>query len=184
MATNNAVNTTLSGQTGTGNFVGATSPTLITPILGVAAATSVNFGGTALSTYIKNGAWTPVVTFVTPGDLSVSYSTQTGVYSQIGNICNVHFQLVFTPTYTTASGNLTITGAPVTAVNNILGAAASSLVTFAAGKTAIAATMIGGASTISIYQYGSGLAINFLSTTNLATGVQYLIYGTIPVLTS
>jgi hypothetical protein len=34
MATNNAVNTSLSGQTGTGKFVGDTSPTLITPLLG------------------------------------------------------------------------------------------------------------------------------------------------------
>lgn len=34
MATNNAVNTTLAGQTGTGSFVGSTSPTLTTPILG------------------------------------------------------------------------------------------------------------------------------------------------------
>lgn len=34
MATNNAVNTSLSGQTGTGNFVGATSPSLVTPALG------------------------------------------------------------------------------------------------------------------------------------------------------
>lgn len=34
MATNNAVNTSLSGQTGTGSFVGSTSPTLTTPNLG------------------------------------------------------------------------------------------------------------------------------------------------------
>lgn len=34
MATNNAVNTSLSGQTGTGNFVGSTSPTFVTPALG------------------------------------------------------------------------------------------------------------------------------------------------------
>lgn len=38
MATNNAVNTSLSGQTGTGNFVGATSPTLVTPALGTPSA--------------------------------------------------------------------------------------------------------------------------------------------------
>ncbi len=31
MATNNAVNTSLSGQTGTGNFVGSNSAALITP---------------------------------------------------------------------------------------------------------------------------------------------------------
>ncbi len=34
MATNNAVNTTLSGQSGTGSFAGTTSPTFVTPALG------------------------------------------------------------------------------------------------------------------------------------------------------
>lgn len=34
MATNNAVNTPLAGNSGTGKFVGDTSPTLVTPILG------------------------------------------------------------------------------------------------------------------------------------------------------
>jgi hypothetical protein len=47
MATNNAVNTSLSGQTGTGNFVGANTPTLITPVLGVATGTSINFGSSS-----------------------------------------------------------------------------------------------------------------------------------------
>ena len=34
MTTQNSVNTTLAGQTGTGKFVGDTSPTFVTPILG------------------------------------------------------------------------------------------------------------------------------------------------------
>ncbi len=42
MATLNAVNTSLSGQTGTGSFAGSTSPSFTTPILGEAAATSIN----------------------------------------------------------------------------------------------------------------------------------------------
>jgi hypothetical protein len=46
MTTNNAVNSPLSGTTGTGNFVGATSPTLITPTIGAATATSVTFSPT------------------------------------------------------------------------------------------------------------------------------------------
>lgn len=45
MATNDAVNVGLSGVTGSGNFVGATSPTLVTPTLGVATATSLEFSG-------------------------------------------------------------------------------------------------------------------------------------------
>ena len=42
MATINIIGNALSGTTGTGNFVGATSPTLVTPTLGVATATSIN----------------------------------------------------------------------------------------------------------------------------------------------
>lgn len=38
MATNNAVNVGLSGSTGSGNFVGATSPVLVTPNLGTPTA--------------------------------------------------------------------------------------------------------------------------------------------------
>lgn len=47
MATNNALNNGLSGTTGTGNFVGSTSPALITPTLGAASATSVTFSSTS-----------------------------------------------------------------------------------------------------------------------------------------
>ena len=46
MTTNNAVNVGLSGATGTGNFVGSTSATLVTPTLGAATATSVGFSPT------------------------------------------------------------------------------------------------------------------------------------------
>ena len=46
MSTNNAVGVGLSGATGTGNFVGSTSPTLTTPTIGAATATSVAFSPT------------------------------------------------------------------------------------------------------------------------------------------
>ena len=44
MTTINSVGNGLSGATGSGNFVGANSPTLITPILGQAAATNISMG--------------------------------------------------------------------------------------------------------------------------------------------
>lgn len=47
MATNNSVNVGLAGATGTVNFVGSTSPTLVTPILGAASATSLSFSTTS-----------------------------------------------------------------------------------------------------------------------------------------
>lgn len=46
MTTQNIVNVGLSGITGTGTFVGSTSPTLITPTLGAATATSITFSPT------------------------------------------------------------------------------------------------------------------------------------------
>lgn len=59
MATNNAVNSPLSGTTGTGNFVGSTSPTLTTPNIGTPSAGTltnctglpVAGGGTGNSTF-------------------------------------------------------------------------------------------------------------------------------------
>lgn len=54
MATNNAVNTSLSGQTGSGNFVGATSPILVTPAIGTpASGTLTNCTGLPLSTGVS-----------------------------------------------------------------------------------------------------------------------------------
>ena len=44
MATNNAINSGLSGSTGTGAVVGSNSPALVTPAIGVATATSLNIG--------------------------------------------------------------------------------------------------------------------------------------------
>lgn len=50
MATNNAVNTTLSGQSGTVSFAGTTSPTFTTPILGTpSAGTLTNCTGLPLT---------------------------------------------------------------------------------------------------------------------------------------
>jgi hypothetical protein len=58
MATMNSVNTTLSSQTGTISFVGSTSPTLVTPILGAASATSLSFSSTTekIGTTTNNNA--------------------------------------------------------------------------------------------------------------------------------
>jgi hypothetical protein len=66
----------------------------------------------------EEGAWTPVLTFVTPGDVSVTYSTQVGRYTKIGNQVTVVCAITTSAfTHTTASGNLNITGLPFAAAN-------------------------------------------------------------------
>lgn len=78
------------------------------PSLGVTTTPSAPF--------VSAGSWTPAITFTTPGDLSVAYTTRYGRYIRQGNLiflrCNL---LTSTFTHTTASGSLLITGLPVTA---------------------------------------------------------------------
>jgi len=64
-----------------------TSPTMITPILGAAQATSITLGsGTALSDYVQ-GTWVPILTLVGgAGNTVPVYTTNTGIYTRIGNI--------------------------------------------------------------------------------------------------
>jgi hypothetical protein len=53
MATNNAVNVGLSGTTGSGSFVGSTSPTLTTPNIGSATATSLTVTNGTSNTFLN-----------------------------------------------------------------------------------------------------------------------------------
>jgi hypothetical protein len=92
-----------------------TSPVMTTPTLGVATATSINFGGTTpLSTYESAGTFTPTITFATPGNLSVAYTVQNGTYTRIGNKVFYTVHVAGTVTYTTASGNIRFAGLPFT----------------------------------------------------------------------
>jgi hypothetical protein len=75
----------VTGETGSGALVFATSPTLITPTLGVASATSINFGGGALANYIPWTSYTPTVTSSVGGDTIPVYTTNSALYSRIGD---------------------------------------------------------------------------------------------------
>ncbi len=77
--------TAVTDETGTGSLVFATSPTLVTPTLGVASATSINFGGGALGNYIPWTSYTPTVTSSVGGDTIPVYTTNSGLYTRIGD---------------------------------------------------------------------------------------------------
>ena len=139
MATNNAVNTSLAGQTGTGKFVGDTSPTLVTPALGTPTSgtlssctglplttgvtgvlpstnggTGVNNGSSTITlggSLTTSGAFTS--TFTMTGNTSVTYPTS-GTLATTSQIPSV------TPAALTSTSdtNVTITlgGTPATAL--------------------------------------------------------------------
>jgi hypothetical protein len=173
MATNNAVNTTLSGQSGTGSFAGTTSATFVTPSLDVASATSINFGGSTLSNYVSNASFTPTFTLTTPGDLSVSYSSQVGIYTRIGSLLFYSLHLVCTPTYTTGSGGVRIGGLPLTVGGSVNGyhvVQFNNGVTYPAGRTSPATSpLVGGTLSLLVVQ-GSALSAAGLATANTPSG--------------
>ena len=163
--------------TGTGAPVLATSPTLVTPTLGVASATSINFGGSPLSTYTAKTAFTPTFSFATPGDLSVSYATQAGSYLFIGNMCFVSYVLVCTPTFTTASGAAQFLGLPATSATSCaLGVSAkSSNITFPASCTQISAFVTSPNNFFSLVSFGTSTGTTTLTTANFTSGAAFTI---------
>lgn len=168
MATINAVGNGLSGATGTGNFVGSTSPTLVTPDLGTPASgvltnctglpvgTGISGLGTGVATALAQNvigsggiplamalnSFTPTFTFGTPGDLSVVYAQQVGFYVPMGPIVFYRATLTCTPTFTTSSGNALIAGLPITATSTTSTAIYSSCYFFGTGTTLPAGTSV------------------------------------------
>jgi hypothetical protein len=86
------------------------SPSFTTPTLGAATGTSINFGGTTLSTYIE-GTCTLSLKF---GGLSVglTYAVQLCKYTQIGNLVHVDAHLALSAKGS-STGTATVTGLPV-----------------------------------------------------------------------
>lgn len=155
---------------------------------GVATALGQNVIGTgAIALANVSTTWTPTLTFVTPGNLSVSYATQQGYYSQIGNLVVCSFKLICTPTYTTASGNLKISGLPVASNVNMDFQAGSVYVSssnaFPTGTTSLACATGNASSFMVIVASGTAGSSTTFTTTHAATAVQILIQGTISYLT-
>lgn len=116
MAINNSLNSNLANCSGLpvpGGLNASGTPSSSTFLRGDGA------WGTAAS--ITSGSFTPTATFLNPGDLSVSYAVQQGIYYRIGDMVFIQIQIQFTPTYTTASGLFRITSLPFT-VTSLAGA--------------------------------------------------------------
>lgn len=151
----------ISDETGTDKLVYNTSPTLVTPTLGAASATSINLTGgqiafpatqapsadaNTLDDY-EEGTWTMGVSFG-GGTTGITYSYNTGYYTRIGNIVIISGLCVLT-SKGTSTGDAVITGLPSTVVNNAAGYAPVTLsfcnITFAnqfEGEAVINTTVI------------------------------------------
>lgn len=98
----------LTDETGTGAAVFANTPTLVTPVVGAATATSINFGGSTLGTYTESTS----VPTVGAASGTITTASATCNYTRIGNRILIQVKIVIT-TNGTGAGYVTAT-LPVT----------------------------------------------------------------------
>ena len=97
--------------------VGGATPATSGSGISFPATASASSDANTLDDY-EEGTWTPVLTFATPGTVSVGYQAREGFYTKIGRF--VHFSCFIQLnafTKGTASGNLRVSGLPFTAQN-------------------------------------------------------------------
>jgi hypothetical protein len=124
--------------------------------------------------WYEEGTVVPVITFATPGDLSVTYATQYGRFTRIGNLVNVSINVLTSAfTYSTANGELRITGLPYTTLN--VGGAISASSVLYSGVTdhlrpVLSAFVPPNTNYVAFRLSGSGVATAIPSPTNLPSG--------------
>jgi len=149
----------------------------------ILTADSAQAIGIKWSDPVSTGNWTPVLTFATPGNLSVTYSVQTGSWLKIGKILVASFQIATSAfTYTTASGALNITGLPNASASpaNILmfGGSQWGGIT-KAGYTDLNWRITSGASLLLLVASGSGNAATTVLASDMPSGGTPALLGTI-----
>jgi len=160
---------------GSGGMALTTSPTFVTPTLGAASATSINFGGTSLANYLE-GSITP--TIVSSGGGSVTYSFQGGAYTRIGNRVIFNFQMGLA-TNSLSAGTITLAGLPTNCVGNV--AVSIWCVTLnVAAITQIMGYVVNGTTTIALSKYAAGSTTS-LADTDLAATTTFIVSGSYPV---
>ena len=130
---------------------------------------------------IARGSWTPVLTFATPGNLSVSYTTQVGDYTIIDREVFGSFRIVTSGfTHTTASGNLQVTGFPVTPSSDT-GFVWDGALTWGgitkAGYTQVCCAFAAGSATLLFTASGSGVAPSNIAAADMPTAGSVVLRG-------
>lgn len=119
--------------------------------------------------------FTPAVTFATPGDVSVAYTTQTGRYTQVGPLVCFFVNLAFTATYTTATGNFEVTMGTLPAPS--ISGLAFQLNTLGAitwpGATDTQINVIATTTLFLLRGFKSGAGSSNFTQTNVVSGVAY-----------
>lgn len=134
----------------------------------------------------EEGAWTPTLTFATPGNLSVAYAANSriGVYTKVGRTVFLSFIITTsTFTHTTASGACRITGLPFTSANvtnqNAYGGCTWQGITKANYSDVVPAVFANNA-IVNFTISGSGQNATNLTAADMPTGGTVVLNGNVP----
>lgn len=158
-----ATGTVLTGVTGADPAFSAT-PTV----------TSINFGGSSLSSYVTETSWTPGISFG-GSSTGITYSTQTGLYERIGNVVFYYFSITLS-SKGAQTGTAAITGLPITTSATYLnpGTVYTNNITLTGTAILVINTS---ATTISIYAMSNGTATGPLTNTAFSNTTQLIGSG-------
>lgn len=131
----------------------------------------------------EEGTWTPAITFATPGDLSVTYSTQSGTYEKIGRLVVVRFVITTSAfTHTTAANGFQITGLPFARQNLNPNFDGTALCSFR-GITSATFTQFGiasagaGTTNLGVVKSGSGVTTTSVVVADVPSGGTVSLVG-------
>jgi hypothetical protein len=109
---------------------------------------------------IRAGTWTPTIAAVTPGDLTIVYSFQSGRWFRIGNFVYAQCDVVTsTFTHTTASGQMSVNSLPYNANDDYAGPLDFQGINKTGGYTAIHAVTAASSTGVFFETNGMNLAI-------------------------
>ena len=161
------------------SYSGNSSTSTLAPSMGYRPGNVANADPKALDWY-EEGTFDPVLTFITPGNVSVAYTNQVARYTRIGNRVNVQIDILTSAfTHTTASGNLTITGMPAAITPRATGARWQGALEFQgitkATYTNFVMAAIASDAKLYISAGGSGVARSLVTAADMPSGGSVVI---------
>ena len=156
--------------TNSGNLNLTTGNLIVSSGAGIDFSATAGTGTSELLDDYEEGTWTPVLTFATAGDVSVTYGQQTGTYVKIGKLVVLKCRVTTSAfSHSTASGALRITGLPFSATNRTLNPIAFNGIT-KANYTTISSQIDTGSSISTFIASGSGQSQGSVLASDVPTG--------------
>lgn len=136
---------------------------------------SFNDGSDVLATYVSTDTFTPVLEFG-GGTTGITYSTQTGIYTQVGELVWVVISLILT-SKGSSSGAATITGLPLITNSPGLLDIRWNLINLSTNYTGLVGVPSNGATELALQQIGDNAAFINLTDTEVSNTSQFFLSG-------